>query len=244
MHSRLSQSHTSTTDLFVLKLAPVTYELAKTVRPEFHFVNGPNEARAAPGIAEHYEGPYYRFLDSGAPHITQRTGVSESSLRQARSPEDFGRGLREFGLMDVGLSRACDFLQQYVEEHDGNSFDGVLGFSEGATVAASLIIRQCRKKGTSPFKFAVFICCTVPPLRSDRVDIMLADETGERIDIPTAHILGSKDPGYQGGMALYNLCNQSSASVFDHGGPHTIPWDLASTQRIAENIRSVFERSQ
>ncbi|KAL9065345.1 MAG: hypothetical protein Q9161_008291 [Pseudevernia consocians] len=223
---------------------PNSYELAKTVRVAFHFVNGPNDARAATGIAEQFEGPYYRFLDSSAPYISQTTGASESFLRQAKSPEDFGRGLREVGLEDAGLSRACDFLQQYVEQHDGDPFDGVLGFSEGASIAASLILRQCREKGTSLFKFAVFICCTVPPLRSDTGDILLADEAAERIDIPTAHIVGSKDPGYQGGKALYNLCNQSSASIFDHGGAHTIPWDLASTRGIAKAISSVGERSQ
>ena len=196
------------------------------------------------GIAEQYEGPYYRYCDSEAPYTTQTPGASESFLRQARSPEDFARGLREVGLKDLGLSRACDFTQNYAEQHDGDPFDGVLGFSEGGTVAASLIFRQCRKKGTTPFKFAIFVCCTVPPLQPDSVDIMLADETAERIDIPTAHIVGSKDPGYQGGRALYNLCNQSSATIFDHGGAHTIPWDLVSTQRIAKEIRSVGERSQ
>ncbi|KAM0798591.1 serine hydrolase FSH [Usnea florida] len=226
------------------QLAPVKYELAKTVRAELHFINGPNEARAATGIAEQFDGPYYRFFDSRAPYISQMTGVSEAFLRQAESPEDFGRGLREAGLEDAGLSRACDFLQQYVEQHDSDPFDGVLGFSEGATIAASLILRQCREKGSSLFKFAIFVCCTVPPLRSDREDILLADETAERIDIPTAHIVGYKDPGYQGGRALYNLCNQSSASIFDHGGTHTIPWDLASTRGISKTIGSVVERCQ
>lgn len=242
-YSCLSHYNTSTTDLLSYKIAPVKYELAKTVRAEFHFVNGPNEARAAIGIAEQFEGPYYRFFDSRAPY-PPTTGASESFIRQAKSPEDFGRGLREVGLEDVGLSRACDFVQHHVEQHDGNPFDGVLGFSEGASIAASLILRQCREKGTSLFKFAAFICCIVPPLRSDREDVLLADETAERIDIPTAHIVGSKDPGYQGGRALYNLCNQSSASIFDHGGPHTIPWDLASTRGIAKAIQSVGERSQ
>ena len=234
----------SSTDLLSYTTAPVKYELAKTVRADFHFVNGPNEARAAAGIADQFEGPYYRFFDSRAPYISQTTGASEPFLRQAESPEDFGRGLREAGLEDAGLPRACDFLQQYVEQHDGDPFDGVLGFSEGATIAASLILRQCREKGSSLFKFAIFICCTVPPLRSDREDILLADETAERIDIPTTHIVGHRDPGYQGGRALYNLCNQSSASIFDHGGTHTIPWDLASTRGITKTIGSVIERSQ
>ena len=220
------------------------YELAKTEKTEFYFVNGPVEAPAATGITEQYEGPYYRFFDKGAPHITQLTGKVESYLRQATSPEDCGRSLQEVGLKDVGCSRACDFLQHYVVQHKDAPFDGVLGFSEGGSVAASLILRQSRAKQAVSFKFAIFVC-SLPPFRSDRNDIMLlADEIDERVEIPTAHIVGSKDPIYLGSRALYNLCNENSASIFDHGGAHGIPWNLTSTQKIAEEIRSVGKRSQ
>ena len=230
-------------DILSCEQAPVKYELAKTEKAEFCFVNGPIETPAATGVSGEFEGPYYRFFDDGAPHINQMTGSVKSCLQQARSPEDYGRRMREIGMGDAGSSRACDFLQDYVEQHDDAPFDGVLGFSEGASVAASLILRQSRRKQTIPFKFAVFICA-IPPYRSDRDDIMLADETDERLDIPTAHIVGSKDAGYQGSKALYNLCHQPSASIFDHVGAHEIPWDLATTQGIAKEIRSVGERSQ
>lgn len=229
-------------DLYPWKQAPVTYELAKTDKVQFHFMNGPVEAKAAIGVAEHYEGPYYRFLDSDAPHPTQIAGVAKSLSRQATTAEDYGRGFREKGMTDAESSRACDFLQQYVEQHDGDPFDGILGFSEGASVAASLILRQCAEKRTSPFKFAIFICA-IPPFRSDGNGIMLADETGERINIPTAHIVGSRDPGYQGSRVLYNLCRHSCASIFDHCGAHTIPWDLTSTQGIAKEILSIMKSS-
>ena len=146
-------------------------------------------------------------------------------------------------MSDVGSSRACDFLQLYAEQHDDAPFDGVLGFSEGASVAASLILPQSRRKQTIPFKFAIFICA-IPPYRSDRDDIMLADETDECVEIPTAHIVGSKDPVYQGSRTLSDLCHQPSASIYDHGGAHEIPWNLESTQGIAKEIRSVGERSQ
>ena len=230
-------------DSLSCKQAPVTYELAKTEKVDFYFVNGPVQAPAATGIADQYEGPYYRFFDNGAPHITQLTATVESFLRQAESPEDCGRSLRELGLEDVGSTRACDFLQDYVVQHKDGPFDGVLGFSEGGSIAASLILRQSRAKQAVSFKFAIFIC-SLPPFRSDRNDIMLADEIDERVEIPTAHIVGSKDPIYLASRALYNLCDRTSASIFDHGGAHAIPWNLASTQRIAEEIQSVGKRSQ
>ena len=219
------------------------YDLAKTDKVEFYFVNGPVEAPADISIAEQYEGPYYRFFDNEAPHINQTISVIQSLSRQATSPEDYGRTLREHGMTDIGSSEACDFLQQYVEQHDGGPFDGVLGFSEGASVASSLILRQSAEKRTNLFNFAIFIC-GIPPFRWDRKGSILADETTERIDIPTAHIVGSKDPLYQTSRVLYNLCHQPSASIFDHRGAHTIPWDFLSTQGITKEIRAVIERSR
>ena len=221
--------------------APVIYELSNTEDVQFHFLNGPFAAPAAVGIAERYKGPYYRFLDNDAPHNNQALRRAQSSSWQATSPEDWVQNMREYGWTDIESSKACDFLQQYVEEHDEDPFDGILGFSEGASVAASLILRQFAEKRTSPFKFAIFICA-VPPFRWHGKGIISTDETTERINIPTAHIVGSKDPLGQGSRVVYNLCHQPFASIFDHHGGHTIPWNLVSTRGIAKEIRAAIQR--
>ena len=231
------------TDCCTFVQAPVKHKLSKNGNVQLHFVNGQIEAPAAIGVAEQYEGPYYRFFDKEAPHVKQSLGVAESSSGRAASPEDWGRLMREYGMTDIGCSRPCDSLQQYIEQHDGDPFDGVLGFSEGASLAASLILHQSAEQRTSPFKFAIFIC-GIPPCRWDREGIMLADETVERITIPTAHIAGSKDPLYQGSRVLYNLCDEPSASISDHHGAPTIPWDLVSTQGITKEIRVAVQRFQ
>ena len=198
------------------------YELGKTNSIEWHFLNGPVEVAGAKGIAEHYEGPYYRYFDSQAPHINQATGIFETLSEQATSPEDFSRSLRKIGLTDLRSSNAYDFLQQYLEQHDGDPFDRVLGFSEGASITASLLLRHSTEIRPNPFKFAVFIC-GFGPARWDCNDIILADETVKRINIPTAHIVGSKDCLYLAGRVLYNLYNQPYTSIFDYRGTHTIP---------------------
>ena len=217
------------------------YELAKTDTISFHFVNGPIETPAATGVAKQYKGPYYRFLDSRLLHPTQVKFEAKPISRQTQSPEDHCRHLREMGGRGVGSSTACDFVQQYAEYHDGGPYDGILGFSEGASVAAKLILRQSTEKSQCPFKFAIFVCA-IPVFRLDE-DILLADETDERIQIPTAHIVGSKDVFQLASKSLYNLCHQPSASIFEHSGTHTIPWDPMSTRAIAKEIRSVVERS-
>ena len=72
-----------------------------------------------------------------------------------------------FGLYDPGspisVMSALDDLDEYVAQE--GSFDGVIGFSQGAALAAMLIIRpHSSPSGESDdlFRFAVFICAAVP----------------------------------------------------------------------------------
>ncbi|KAL8694266.1 MAG: hypothetical protein Q9218_001034 [Villophora microphyllina] len=222
-------------------LAPVTYELSKSDDVQFFYLNGPIECPPAFGVAEQFDGPFYRFFDNDAPHITQIAKVARAVAKSATSPEDYARQLRKRGWTSVQSDRVCDFLEQYVESHPDAPFDGILGFSEGASVAASLILRRAAQGKQDFFRFAIFICATLI-FHYNAKDAILADETTERIDIPTANIVGSKDPGRNGSLALYNLCDPSSSSMYDHGNSHTIPWGQKATEGMTEEVRGVIRR--
>lgn len=58
-----------------------------------------------------------------------------------------------------------------------------------------------------------------------------------RIDLPTVHIYGSKDPRYAAGVHLSGICEPSRRRVFNHGGGHEIPRSEAVSTSIAELIR-------
>ncbi|KAL8713810.1 MAG: hypothetical protein Q9225_006707 [Loekoesia sp. 1 TL-2023] len=222
--------------------APVLYELSKTHELHFRFVNGPTEAPAAAGTAEQYEGPFYRWYDQDAPEHSRATALARALSKHVSHPEEFAREMRRRGMTDISSSSACDFIETLVDQQDEAFFDGILGFSEGASAAASLLLRQSVSQSPKRFRFAVFIC-GAPPCHDQTRGIVLADESQERIIIPTAHIVGSQDPNYRAGLALYNLCDQRSASIYDHGKTHTIPWDSRVTQAIANEIRAVIRRS-
>ena len=217
--------------------------MAKTTDTDFRFLNGPVQGPPDHSLGGEYEGPFYRFFEEDAPHINQVAGPSASLAETVDSPEAFGLALREAGLANVSSSTACDFLEKHLEQHDQFPYHGVLGFSEGASTAAALMLRRGSEGRASQFQFAIFICA-VTPFRWDRKDVVLPTETTERIRIPTAHILGVKDPGRQASRILYDLCEESSASLSYHKGGHTIPWDLQSTAGIGEAIRGVLRRSQ
>lgn len=62
----------------------------------------------------------------------------------------------------------------------------------------------------------------------------LADECEDDfIDVPTCHIIGCKDPYLDGAMALFSVCDEDSATLFEHGKGHTVPRD---TQTIEELV--------
>lgn len=52
-----------------------------------------------------------------------------------------------------------------------------------------------------------------------KAQLLLSDECEDEIDIPTCHIVGCADPWLQGSLALYNLCNDDLATLFDREWP-------------------------
>lgn len=84
-----------------------------------------------------------------------------------------------------------------------------------------------------------------PPLKivGDVAKSMLADECDEILDVPSCHIVGSKDPWIDGSMALYNMCDEDAAILFDHGKGHTVPRDATTIRELAASIGDAVEKA-
>ena len=224
-----------------LSSAPVIYYLSETEPIDLHFVNGPFEAPAAPGIAGNCEGPFYRFFNPDESFVYGDGVVEKGSRDPTASPEEQMRGMQERSLKDVNASPACELVKSVLENEDTKPFDGILGFSEGASIAARLLLDASDGRLKRRLKFAIFLC-GIPPIEAQPVGMVLADETSQRIDLPTAHITGSKDLLLPGSMALYNLCQKELATRYDHGAGHTLPWGLQQTQGIARVIHATIDK--
>ncbi|KAL3476018.1 serine hydrolase FSH [Aspergillus californicus] len=83
-----------------------------------------------------------------------------------------------------------------------------------------------------------------PTTRPERADVFGLDYAGfpewARIDIPTVHVSGCKDPRWPAGIQLAEFC--SDRVEFDHGGGHDIPRSTGVSGRIATMIRDVLGR--
>ena len=86
------------------------------------------------------------------------------------------------------MREALDAIYETMERE--GPFDGILGYSEGATVAATLVLdekRMWEEDGRERMiKCAIFFCGW-PPLRLDGQGLILSDDTEQVVDIPTTH---------------------------------------------------------
>jgi predicted esterase len=153
--------------------------------------------------------------------------------------------------------RALEDLENFLQEE--GPFDGVMAFSQGAGLAASLMIHRSQQahkfpEGSSslPFRFAIFFCGGVPedpaPVSSGEGTrrLLSYDEDGEIIDIPTAHIWGKNDDLYPTfGPVLSKLCAQNEREDFVHDGGHEIPGpkDPKAVARTVQIIKRTLARA-
>ena len=124
-------------------------------------------------------------------------------------------------------------LEDYIEM-DG-PFDGVMGFSHGAHMAAALVARQAGRhpaiQHSRPgFKCAIFLCGWPPydavMLSNGMTEYVVPEGTEESamITIPTAHIFDPNDKrALASGTGLRDICKAETRAVCTHECGHEVP---------------------
>lgn len=143
------------------------------------------------------------------------------------------------------LLEAHDYLNEIVEEE--GPFEGVLGFSQGAEVAASLLLYQAPDVR---FKFAVFISGTAPydvsalAAGQDLKPVkMHADTHAARIGVPTAHVMGRGDAYREFSKVVLGLCDPRAVKVYDHNGAHVVPRGQEAMGDLTAALNWVVDRA-
>ena len=178
---------------FKVQLAPLIKELESDQSATFHFTQGPYEVAPPSGYEDFFGGaPYYRFIipsdiNNDATDVIERI----RDFPQLETPE---MTMRE--LMTIGVAKKDDSARQTLEylyeimEKEG-PFDGIVGYSEGATIAGTLLLHEQKRKieeGRVPmFKCALFFGGW-PPMTPTLDGLVLADESDLMIELPTCHV--------------------------------------------------------
>lgn len=176
-------------------------------RFRFVFVQGPIEGEPGWGMLPTFESltPFYRW-------VSWRFKVGSATVEQ--TPMD------EVEVIDGIILKA-------MEENGGrDKFVGVMGFSQGARMAAGMLLRQqleIKEYGFSKwnFQFGVIIGGPFPP-------ISLTPE-GVEVDysvmgqIPTVHAWGREDHVGEGAKQMADACDSPHTFFMDFEGGHHLP---------------------
>ena len=144
------------------------------------------------------------------------------------------------------ISKALSDLKDYMEV-DG-PFDGIIGYSQGAALAASLLLQDQHDQASQlqpRFKCAIFFSGGLPfrpaALRCSKVEYLDPVVDGQPINIPTANIWGSNDVDFPDtSPKLSQLCEARCRDEVVHDGGHVIP---ALKGDLLADVVNAFQRT-
>lgn len=118
-------------------------------------------------------------------------------------------------------------------------FVGVLGFSQGAKLAAGLLLEQ-QVRGRKGFRFGVLLMGVSPPIVSGLSD----EEKRTRITVPSVVVLGKEDPWREEGRRLYDeFWERGKVSLLELEIGHRLPILEAETKMIVDEILRLYRET-
>ncbi|KAI5251278.1 putative DUF341 family oxidoreductase [Aureobasidium subglaciale] len=226
-----------------VQLGPMADLVEADGTASFKFIQGRVPVTPPPGFESYFgPGPHFRFLrDRGEAEASAMEGIRV--FPEADTPEDALRALMPAGDARIGYVRAReDCLAQLYEELDADpEICGIVGYSEGASAAATLIYdeqERMRNEGYVPrIKAAVFFMGW-PALTGESLPA-LSDEIDDLLEVHSLHVVGANDPYKDGALALYNLFDDNMAIFFDSAGGHTIPRHGKMLQELGQAVKDL-----
>lgn len=241
-------------------------ELTSDGSASFTFTQGSINCTPPKGFETYFgPAPHYRFVSydgiaDAEDHLEKIRNFPEGSNAEDVMREIFPEGA---GAASASIQRALDGVYRTLEEE--GPFDGIIGYSEGATVASTLILDEKRREAEEGrermIKCGIFFAGWPPIVRllfyglfcehfaNTRPQLpgkgkpVLVDDSEELIDVPTCHVIGAGDPYLHGSMALYNVCDEDSAAFFDHGKGHTLPRDQRTLKELGNVVRDLISQT-
>ncbi|RYP73020.1 hypothetical protein DL771_003888 [Monosporascus sp. 5C6A] len=152
--------------------------------------------------------------------------------------------------IDVGSIDACIAAACSTDDRAGATgrWVGLLGFSQGAGVAASLLLRQQKKnesqtegdrKRCPDYRFAVLMAGRALSMPMDTGMDVAVDEPG-LLQLPTIHVHGLRDPGIEMHRTLLHYCcRKSNTRLVEWDGDHRAPITTEDVAAVVAEIEDV-----
>ncbi|GAP91100.1 putative serine hydrolase FSH [Rosellinia necatrix] len=144
--------------------------------------------------------------------------------------------------------KAVDDFEMFLQT-DG-PYDGVIAFSQAASLVGTWMLRRVKRGGDLGFKCAIFLSAALLPydvvqLEKGCLHLVTTSEVGEAISIPTAHVWGEEDQFSSTAKDFTNLCKSDVKSVLVHKGGHEVPGGSSreAVSRAVNIIRRAIQLS-
>ena len=228
-----------TGEIFRMQARALTNQLKTRFR--FIWVDAPFLCDPGPGIVPVYQdyGPFRRWL----------------------------RWLPEHPECDAGtvISEIKYQIETTIEADPGNGpIVAVMGFSQGAKLAASLLYQQQLEEDIlgmahSDYKFGILLAGRTPLMKmsglsDDKTSMLTCDEVSEgfnapgdlydaQVIIPTIHVHGSRDAGLHLHQRMMNkYCDKKTTMLVEWDGDHRVPFKKADVEKLVAAINMVADR--
>lgn len=213
---------------------------------DFYFTQGTTPFTPPPGLEDFFgPPPNFTFAEVDDPDLIN---FNILDFPRRDTPEDTMKFAMDLAGQPTfsSIRKVMDRLIGILDTED--DIAGVIGYSEGAKIAATLILEEERRRkqlGRAPRLKCAILVCGWPVLDPETGATILAsdedsDDEGEMITIPTCHVVGAADPFLDASMALYNVCDPDTAELFDHGGGHVIPRGKQTVDDLADVVREMI----
>ncbi|KAK7941587.1 uncharacterized protein PG986_013974 [Apiospora aurea] len=209
-------------------------QLSLKLEPYFRLVyaEAPYASKPGPDVVSVYAdyGPFKRWLR----WLPEHPEVEERAAREA---------------IDASVRQAMDDD----DEVASGPWVGLLGFSQGAKLAASLLYRQQIRverlgkgsRGTTDFKFAVLMAGRAPIIAlkgpPDLMDVVNEEHV---LRLPTIHVHGTLDTGLPLHRELLEkYCSPETARVLEWPGGHRIPLKSTDVNPLIDQMLDVARQT-
>ncbi|CAI7662427.1 unnamed protein product [Penicillium glandicola] len=170
--------------------------------------------------------------------------------------------LDEYQIVD-GIKDSISAAQLADDERGATGeWVGLLGFSQGAHLAASILAnQQVLHSGTDPvYRFAILLAGRGPlrwlnpelPMPAGFIDAtqcttgqeLVVDTIESRVYIPTVHVHGMADPNLMlHRRLLYQYCEWKSTTLVEWDGEHRVPIKAKDVMPVVQEILNVAHRA-